>query len=246
MRTKPAARGAVPGTPRHHASQSGRFRWFTLVGCAVLVASAVAASRPYSTAWGAQSPTAARTIVAFGDSLTSGLGVPLEEAYPARLERRLRTEGYTFRVMNAGVSGETTAGGLRRVDWVLQSRPEIAIVELGANDGLRGLPPSLVRANLAQIIERFQAAGASVILAGMKVPPNYGPAYSRDFAGVFPDLAARYRVPLIPFFLEGVAGVSTLNQADGLHPTSEGYAVIVDRLWPILRPILHSTSQQPQ
>ena len=179
-----------------------------------------------------------KTIVAFGDSLTAGLGVPIEDAYPARLERRLRAEGYDYRVINAGVSGDTSAGGLRRVDWALRSRPAIAIVELGANDGLRGLPVSLMRANLAGIIERFQAAGVTVVLAGMKVPPNYGPDYSRAFAAVFSDLATHYRTPLIPFFLDGVAGVDALAQPDGLHPTSEGYRVIVDRIWPILRPLL--------
>jgi acyl-CoA thioesterase-1 len=143
--------------------------------------------------------------VAFGDSLTSGPGVPIEDAYPARLERRLRAEGYDYRVVNAGVSGDTTAGGLRRVDWALRSRPAIAIVELGANDGLRGLPVPLMRENLAGIIARFQTAGVAVVLAGMKVPPNYGPDYSRAFAAVFPDLAGRYGTPLIPFFLDGVA-----------------------------------------
>ncbi len=183
-------------------------------------------------------PPAMNTILAFGDSLTAGLGVPAEEAYPARLERRLREEGYAYRVTNAGVSGETTAGGLRRVDWALHSRPDIAIVELGANDGLRGLSPAMTRANLAQIIERFQAAGVIVVLAGMRVPPNYGGEYSRAFASVFPDLAHRYRTPFIPFFLEGVAGESGLNQADGLHPTSEGYRVVVERIWPVLRPLL--------
>ena len=189
-------------------------------------------------ALGADAGGGTKIIVAFGDSLTAGFGVPIENAYPARLERRLRAEGYDYRVVNAGVSGDTTAGGVRRVDWALRSRPAIAIVELGANDGLRGLPVSLMRANLARIIERFQAAGVTVVLAGMKVPPNYGPDYSRTFAAAFPDLAAHYRTPLIPFFLDGVAGVDALTQPDGLHPTSEGYRVIVDRIWPILRPLL--------
>ena len=179
-----------------------------------------------------------KTIVAFGDSLTAGLGVPVEDAYPARLERRLRAEGYDYRVINAGVSGDTTAGGLRRVDLALRSRPAIAIVELGANDGLRGLSVPLMRANLAGIIERFQVAGVVVVLAGMKVPPNYGTEYGRNFAAVFSDLATHYRTPLIPFFLDGVAGVDALTQPDGLHPTSEGYRLIVDRIWPVLKPLL--------
>jgi acyl-CoA thioesterase-1 len=206
-----------------------------------LLAAAAAACLAVSDApraLGADAGGGTKTIVAFGDSLTAGLGVPIEDAYPARLERRLRAEGYDYRVVNAGVSGDTTAGGLRRVDWALRSRPAIAIVELGANDGLRGLPVPLMRANLAGIIERFQAAGVAVVLAGMKVPPNYGPDYSRTFAVVFSDLARRYRTPLIPFFLDGVAGVDALTQPDGLHPTSEGYRVIVDRIWPVLKPLL--------
>lgn len=179
-----------------------------------------------------------KVILAFGDSLTAGYGVAASDAYPARLERLLRAHGFSYRVINAGVSGETTAGGLRRVDWVLQSRPHLVIVELGANDGLRGLPPAAMRDNLGAIIERFQAAGATVVLAGMKAPPNYGAAYGRAFAAVFPDLAAHYRIPLIPFFLEGVAGQDRYNQPDGLHPTSEGYRLIVERIWPVIRPLL--------
>jgi acyl-CoA thioesterase-1 len=178
------------------------------------------------------------TIVAFGDSLTAGFGVSSDEAYPSRLERRLREEGYAYRVVNAGVSGDTTAGGLRRVDWVLKARPKIVILELGANDGLRGLSPERTRDNLAQIIERLRTAGATVILAGMRVPPNYGDDYARAFEAVFPELARRYHLPLIPFFLDGVATDPSLNQPDGLHPTADGYRVIVDRLWPRVRPLL--------
>lgn len=187
---------------------------------------------------GAERPAAPSTIVAFGDSLTAGFGVSVEDAYPARLERRLREQGYTYRVINAGVSGDTTAGGLRRVDWVLKNRPRIVILELGANDGLRGLPPTQTRDNLAQIIERLHAADVTVILAGMRVPPNYGDEYAAAFAAIFPELAARYGLSLIPFFLDGVAADPALNQGDGIHPTAEGYAVIVDRIWPVIRPLL--------
>ncbi|MFZ5876420.1 MAG: arylesterase [Nitrospirota bacterium] len=183
-------------------------------------------------------PVAVPTIVAFGDSLTAGFGVPSEDAYPSRLERRLREEGYAYRVVNAGVSGETTAGGLRRVDWVLKSRPSLVILELGANDGLRGLSPEQTRENLARIIEGLRDAGVTVILAGMRVPPNYGDEYARAFEAVFPALATRYQLPLIPFFLDGVATDPALNQADGLHPTSDGYRVIVERIWPRIRPLL--------
>lgn len=183
-------------------------------------------------------PRTVQTIVAFGDSLTAGFGVSSEDAYPSKLERRLREEGYAYRVVNAGVSGETTAGGLRRVDWVLKSRPDLVILELGANDGLRGLSPEQTRDNLARIIDRLRAAGATVVLAGMRVPPNYGDEYARAFEGVFPELARRYHLPFIPFFLDGVATEPALNQPDGLHPTADGYRVIVERIWPRIQPLL--------
>jgi acyl-CoA thioesterase-1 len=183
-------------------------------------------------------PAAERVIVVLGDSLTAGLGVAREEAYPALLEARLRREGYDYRVVNAGVSGDTSAGGLRRVDWALRARPEIVIVALGANDGLRGLPVDALRDNLEQIVRRVRAAGARVLLAGMRVPPNYGDEYARDFAAVFPEVARRTGVPLAPFLLDGVAGEARLNQADGIHPTAEGQRLIASRLWSHLRPLL--------
>lgn len=176
-------------------------------------------------------------ILAFGDSLTAGLGVPAVEAYPARLERKLREAGLAFRVVNAGVSGETTAGGLRRVDWILQNRPDLVILELGANDALRGLDPLQAEKNLEAIIEKLMAQEVRVVLAGMKVPPNYGPDYTRAFEAIYPRLAERYRIPLIPFFLDGVAARPELNQPDGLHPTGEGYRVVVDRIWPLIKPL---------
>jgi len=179
-----------------------------------------------------------RVLVAFGDSLTAGLGVAPSEAYPAQLQEKLLLAGYRYRVVNAGVSGETTAGALRRVDWVLKSKPEIVILELGGNDGLRGLDLKETRANLAQIIERLLAGGARVLLAGMRLPPNYGPAYTDAFQTLYVDLAKQYDVPLIPFFLEGVATRTALNQADGIHPTSTGYTIVVNTLWPVLEPLL--------
>ena len=177
-------------------------------------------------------------IVALGDSLTAGWGVAPDEAYPARLEMRLRREGYTYRVINAGVSGDTTAGGLRRVDWVLHASPEIVIVALGANDGLRGQSPQAMRANLEAIVRRLQAAGARVLLAGMRVPPNYGAEYTTEFQAVFPAVARSAKVALMPFLLDGVAADPRLNQPDGIHPTAAGHQVIADRLWPYLRPLL--------
>lgn len=177
-------------------------------------------------------------IVAFGDSLTAGLGVAAEEAYPARLQRQLDERGLRYRVINAGVSGDTTAGGLRRVDWVLKSRPEFVILELGGNDGLRGLNLQQTKANLAEIIQRCQAASVKVILAGMKLPPNYGADYTKGFEAIYPALAKQYRLTLIPFFLDGVAGSASLNQADGIHPTSEGYRIIADKVLEALAPLL--------
>jgi len=178
-------------------------------------------------------------IVAFGDSLTAGLGVAAEEAYPARLQRRLDEQRFRYRVINAGVSGDTTAGGLRRVDWVLKSRPDLVILELGGNDGLRGLNLDQTKANLERIIKRCQDASVTVILAGMKLPPNYGAEYTKGFEAIYPALAKQYRLTLIPFFLDGVAGSASLNQADGIHPTSEGYRIIADKVLETVKPLLN-------
>jgi len=179
-----------------------------------------------------------RILVAFGDSLTAGLGVSPEETYPARLQEKLLLSGYRYRVINAGVSGDTTAGGLRRVEWVLKSKPDVVILELGANDGLRGLNLAQTRANLEQIIQRLLASGAKVVLAGMKLPPNYGTDYTKAFQSMYADLAKRDDVQFIPFFLDGVAAKADYNQADGIHPTGAGYAVIVENIWPVLEPLL--------
>ncbi|ULA65405.1 MAG: Esterase TesA [Nitrospira sp.] len=192
-------------------------------------------------AWAAGPPSVddRARIVAFGDSLTAGLGVAVDETYPAELQRRLDALGLRYRVINAGVSGETTAGGLRRVPWILRSKPAIVILELGANDGLRGLRVEETKANLERIIQQLQQAGTQVVLAGMKLPPNYGNDYLTAFERLYPDLAARYRLPLIPFFLEGVAASNTLNQADGIHPTAQGYRAIVEMMLGRLQPLLN-------
>jgi len=179
-----------------------------------------------------------RVIVAFGDSLTAGLGVPADQTYPARLGERLRREGYDYKVINAGVSGDTTAGGLRRVDWALRLKPEIVIVELGVNDALRGQKLTSVRANLAQLVTRFQAAGARVLVLGMRLPPNYGTPYADDFFQLFGEVARARNAAHVPFFLEGVGAIPRLNQPDGIHPTAEGYAIVVEHLWPYLVPLL--------
>ena len=181
---------------------------------------------------------AERVVVAFGDSLTAGLGVAAEEAWPALIEARLRREGYQYRVVNAGVSGDTTAGGLRRVDWVLRNRPQVAVVALGANDGLRGLDTDAMERNLLAIVERLRASGARVLVAGMRVPTNYGDAYTQAFRDVFPDVAKRTGSALMPFLLDGVAADPRLNLPDGIHPNVAGHRVIAEHVWPHLVALL--------
>jgi acyl-CoA thioesterase-1 len=183
-----------------------------------------------------------RVIVALGDSLTAGLGVARDEAYPALLEARLRREGFAYRVVNAGVSGDTTAGGLRRLDWVLRARPDIVIVALGANDGLRAQPVAALRDNLTAIVTRLRAAGARVLLAGMRLPPNYGAPYAGAFAEAFEAVARGTSVPLVPFLLEGVGGDPALNQADGIHPNAAGHRVLAETVWRGLRPMLEGST----
>jgi acyl-CoA thioesterase-1 len=180
----------------------------------------------------------APVILMLGDSLTAGFGLPSELAYPALVQERLEARGYPHRVVNAGVSGDTSAGGLSRLDWLLRQRVDILLLALGANDGLRGQDPDAMRANLAAVIERAQARGIRVVLAGMQMPANYGLDYTRRFSGVYPELARRYDVLLIPFLLDGVAMNGNLNQADGIHPNAEGARVLADTVWKALEPLL--------
>jgi acyl-CoA thioesterase-1 len=179
-----------------------------------------------------------RVIAALGDSLTAGLGVAPDEAWPALLDARLQREGLPYRMVNAGVSGDTSAGGLARLDWVLRNDPAIVIVALGANDGLRGQPITALRSNLRAIVDRLKKRKVKVLLAGMRLPPNYGAAYTRDFAAVFADVARQTGVPLVPFLLDGVAANASLNLTDGIHPNAAGHRIIAERLWPHLRPLL--------
>ena len=171
-------------------------------------------------------------IAVLGDSLTTAYGLAVEEGFPAQLERRLRTEGYHCAVLDAGVGGDTTAGGLARLDWALADQPSHVIVELGGNDGLRALPPEQMEQNLDAIVSRLRADDVAVLLAGMRAPPNLGRTYGEAFEAVFPRVAERHDVPLYPFFLDGVAGAPELNQGDGIHPTAEGIAVMVERILP--------------
>jgi len=171
-------------------------------------------------------------IAVLGDSLTTAYGLAVEEGFPAQLERRLRAAGYDCAVLDAGVDGDTTAGGLARLDWTLADRPSHVIVELGANDGLRALPPEQMEQNLDAIVGRLQADDVAVLLAGMRAPPNLGRSYGEAFEAVFARVAERHDVPLYPFFLDGVAGDRELNQGDGIHPTAEGIEEIVERILP--------------
>jgi acyl-CoA thioesterase I len=177
-------------------------------------------------------------IVALGDSLTAGLGLPPSQAYPALLQQRVTAEGFDFEVVNAGVSGDTSAGGLSRLDWTLTGDVKVLIVALGGNDGLRGLPVQQLKQNLSQIIERARARRITVILAGMEAPPNHGWEYVVDFHQVFADLAQKYRVAFVPFLLKGVAGKDELNQRDGIHPTAQGARIVADTVWAALKPLL--------
>jgi len=179
------------------------------------------------------------TILVLGDSVSAGYGLASNEGWVALLQSRLKAQGYGYRVVNASVSGETTTGGLARLPRALSvHRPQIVIVELGGNDGLRALPLETSRRNLERIIETSQTSGARVLLLGMKIPPNYGPRYSQGFEQLFRDLARRYRLPFEPFFLEKIALAPGMMQADGLHPTAQAQPVMLDTVWPVLKPLL--------
>ena len=185
-------------------------------------------------------------LLAIGDSLTAGYGLPTDQSFPVQLEAALRDQGYEVAVINAGVSGDTTAGGLARLDWALSDAPDLVLLELGANDGLRGLDPNDTRRNLAAMLERLTERGMPTLLAGMYAPPNLGREYGAVFNALYPELAETYQVPLYPFFLDGVAAVEALNQADGIHPNGQGVAVIVERMLPSVIALIESAGLAPQ
>jgi acyl-CoA thioesterase-1 len=178
-------------------------------------------------------------VVALGDSLTAGLGIPRDQAYPALLQEKLTAKAYALEVINAGVSGDTSADGLRRVNWALEGDVRLLIVALGANDGLRGLPAGQMKRNLQGIIDLARQRGIPVLLVGMEAPPNYGEQYAAQFRQVFQDLAKENALVFVPFLLEGVAGVMDLNQPDGIHPSAAGAARIADRLWPVVETMIN-------
>lgn len=185
-----------------------------------------------------QARAAKSRVVFLGDSLTAGLGLEQAEAYPTLIQQKIDGAGLPYEVVNAGVSGDTSAGGLSRLDWALEGDVKVMVVALGGNDGLRGLPAAELKKNLATIIERAQAKQITVILAGMEAPPNFGRDYITAFRDIYPALAEQYKLPLIPFLLQNVAGIERLNQRDGIHPTAEGARIVADTVWSVLRPTL--------
>jgi acyl-CoA thioesterase-1 len=180
-----------------------------------------------------------RTILVFGDSLSAAFGIQAEQGWVALLGQRTQAQGYGYHVINASVSGETTAGGWARLPRALQlHQPAVVVLELGANDALRGLPLTDTRTNLEQMVQAAQASGAQVLLVGIQIPPNYGPRYTAEFAGIFPALAKQYHVPLVPFLLQDVALNPQRMQGDGLHPNAAGEPVVLDTVWKYLKPLL--------
>ena len=211
----------------HEASHYCKVRWFIcflFVGIILNSPALAGESKP--------------VILAFGDSLTAGFGLPEEESYPSRLQEIIRREGYPHQVINAGVSGDTTAGGVRRINWLMRHEPKIVILALGANDGLRGLPLDEMEANLEKIIQLCLEKEARVLLAGMKVLPNYGEEYQKGFEAVFNRLQEKYQLVYLPFLLEGVAGVRKYTRPDGIHPAGEGYKLVAKLVWQHLQPML--------
>jgi acyl-CoA thioesterase-1 len=188
---------------------------------------------------------AARTLLVFGDSLSAGYGVRVEESWPTLLQKRLDTEGYGYRVVNASVSGETTSGGVQRLPRALSlHHPAVVVLELGANDGLRGLPFATTRTNLDQMVRDIRASGAKLLLVGIRIPPNYGPRYTQGFEETFHELEVRYKTAFVPFLLDKVALDPALMQADGLHPNARGEPIVLDNVWSALKPLLGAAPGQ--
>lgn len=215
--------------------------------CLLLTACGRQAPPPAATpepAAAAAAPQAARPRIVFlGDSLTAGLGLEPAQSYPSLVGQRLVREGYPYEIVNAGVSGDTSAGGLRRLQWSLEGDVKVLVVALGANDGLRGLSPAEMKKNLAAVIEQASAKGVTIVLAGMEAPPNFGADYTRQFRDVYREIAQHYRVRFIPFLLLGVAGNGSFNQSDGIHPNVRGAQMVADLVWAELKPALTRPNQ---
>lgn len=183
-----------------------------------------------------------KMVLILGDSLAAGYGLQSSQAFPALLQQKIDALGWDFKVINAGLSGDTSAGGLRRIDWLLRGRIDVLVLELGANDGLRGIDLATTRANLQGIIDKVKAKNPNtrILIAGMMVPPNLGQDYTRQFQQLYPELARRNQATLIPFLLDGVAGDPTLNLPDGIHPTAQGHRIVSETVWTYLKPVLQS------
>jgi acyl-CoA thioesterase I len=213
-------------TPNHRNPASQVLRRLGLL-LAVLLPLALPAAGP-------------KTLVFFGDSLAAGYGVEPDESFPGLIARKVEAAGLPWRVVNAGLSGETTSGGVRRLDWILRQRVDLFVLELGGNDGLRGIPPETTRANLQAMIDRVRELnpGCTVVLAGMQMPPNMGEEYRTAFASIYPELAEKNGLPFIPFLLEGVGGDPALNLPDGIHPNPRGHQIVAETVWRTLAPLL--------
>ncbi|HSN09780.1 MAG TPA: arylesterase [Hanamia sp.] len=194
-------------------------------------------NQPVSKDTTVSSPSEKKTILFFGNSLTAGYGVDPSEAYPALIQDKIDSLGLDYKVVNAGVSGETTADGNSRIDWILKQPIDIFVLELGGNDGLRGIPLTATKKNLQSIIDKVKAKypNAKIILEGMQIPPNMGPAYTTKFKEIYPQVAAENHIQLVPFLLKGVGGDPKLNQRDGIHPTAEGHKIVAENVWEILK-----------
>jgi acyl-CoA thioesterase I len=214
------------------------FAHMLVLGLALMAGGTALAQTP------ATAPAKPIKMVVLGDSLSAGLGLPASAAFPARLQKALKSKGVEVDMINAGVSGDTTSGGRDRLDWSVPEGTEAVILELGANDALRGVDPKVTRSALTEILTRLKARGVAVLLCGMYAPPNYGSDYSARFNAIYPELAKSFGVPLYPFFLEGVATEAKLNQADGLHPTAEGVDMIVRNILPTVQAFLGAISGQ--
>jgi acyl-CoA thioesterase-1 len=225
----------------------------SLLAVSLMVTCSAPAKTPPAVVTTTQQAPAARSakvsvrprIVVLGDSLTAGLGLPADDAYPSLLQQRVDASGFNYEVVNAGVSGDTSAGGLSRLDWALEGDVRVLIVALGGNDALRALPADELKRNLSRIIERAQTRHIDVVLAGMEAPPNFGRDYVVTFHQVYPSLASQYHVAFLPFLLDGVAGDIALNQRDGIHPTAQGARIVADNVWSTLKPILEQQKRQP-